>query len=228
MPSRNLLKISIDNGYYHIYNRGVEKRIIFQDDQDYKVFLNYLKEYLSPQPKLEDRLEHFTLKGLSFQGIPHLPKNYFEKIELLVYCLMPNHFHFIVKQVNKGFMELFMRSLATRYTIYFNKKYERVGHLYQSTYKASIITNDSYLLHLSRYIHLNPSEYTNNLASAYSSYGDYIGLRKTKWINTNEILAFFNNSKSDFQKSNNTYKDFVEDYKNTNKYDLGTGILEEY
>ncbi len=226
MPSRNLLKISVKDGYYHIYNRGVEKRTIFEDEQDYKVFLRYIKEGLSPKPNPEELKKSFTLKGSSFQGVPHTHKNYYKKVKLLVYCLMPNHFHFIIKQIQKGSMEGFMRSLATRYSMYFNKKYNRVGHLFQGIYKASMITNDSYLLHLSRYIHLNPLEHTKDLYNAYSSYGEYLGLRRTKWISTIEILSFFNNAKSDFLKSVNTYKNFVEKYKSDDSYDLGEGTLE--
>lgn len=213
MPAKNLIKISIDDGYYHIYNRGVEKRTIFEDEQDYKVFLGYLKEHLSPSPKTEDLLKSFTLQGTTFQGIPHLPKNYFEKVNLLVYCLMPNHFHLLIKQVKKGSMESLMRSLATRYAMYFNKKYDRVGSLFQGIYKASMIDSDNYLLHLSRYIHLNPIEYTKDLVSAYSSYGEYLGIRKTSWIKTGEILAFFGNAKANLYKNVNTYKNFVENYK---------------
>lgn len=213
MPAKNLIKINVENGYYHIYNRGVEKRTIFEDEQDYKVFLNYLKEHLSPPLKPEDLLKNFTLKGTTFQGVPHKPKNYFQKVKLLAYCLMPNHFHLLIKQVEKGSMESFMRSLATRYSMYFNKKNDRVGTLFQGIYKASMIENDNYLLHLSRYIHLNPSEYTKNLVSAYSSYSEYLGIRKTPWIDTSEILSYFNKAGPDFLKSNNTYKDFVEKYK---------------
>ncbi len=226
MPSRNQIKISIKGGYYHIYNRGVAKQPIFEDEQDYKVFLSYLKEYLSPEPNPKDLIKSFTLQGSSFKGVPRQPKNYFKKIELLVYCLMPNHFHFIIKQIHEGCLEGFMRSLCTRYSMYFNKKYNRVGHLFQGIYKASIVKSDEYLLHLSRYIHLNPSEYTKNLESAYSSYGEYLGLRKTEWINTKEILSFFKESSSDFLKTNHTYKDFVERYKDE-MFDLGDGVLEK-
>jgi putative transposase len=213
MPAKNLIKISIDNGYYHIYNRGVEKRTIYEDEQDYKVFLAYLKEYLSPPPTTEELLKSFTLKGTTFQGVPHLPKNYFQKVDLLAYCLMPNHFHLLIKQLPKGSMEGFMRSLATRYSMYFNKKYDRVGSLFQGIYKASMVDDDNYMLHLSRYIHLNPAEYTKDLASAYSSYGEYLGLRKTPWIKTGEILNYFGNAKVHLFKNVNTYKNFIEEYK---------------
>lgn len=82
MPSRNLLRIEGDSCYYHVYNRGVEKRIIYEDTQDYRVFLNYLKEYLSPPPDSYKITKMFTLQGFSFRGIPHQPKNYYQKKNL--------------------------------------------------------------------------------------------------------------------------------------------------
>ena len=103
MPRKNSLKTYIKDGYYHIYNRGVEKRIIFEDEQDYKVFLSYLKYSLLPPPKPEDIKTIFTLQGLPFKGIPRMPKNFQGKMELLAYCLMPNHFHLLVKQVENRF-----------------------------------------------------------------------------------------------------------------------------
>ncbi|KKQ91876.1 MAG: hypothetical protein UT58_C0001G0009 [Microgenomates group bacterium GW2011_GWC1_39_7b] len=213
MPARNLIRFEGDDCYYHVYNRGVEKRIIFEDEQDYKVFLNYLKEYLSPPPDLSKITKTFTLQGFSFQGVPHQPKNYFEKVELLAYCLMPNHFHLFLHQKNEHDIEKFMRSLLTRYSMYFNKKYDRVGSLFQGPYKSAIVRDESYFLHLSRYIHLNPSEYTKDLVSAYSSYSEYLGLRKTPWIHPEKILFFFKQASKDFIQKENSYKNFVKNYK---------------
>ena len=99
-----------------------------------------------------------------------------------------------------------MRSLGTRYSVYFNKRYERSGSLFQGIYKAVMITNENYLLHLSRYIHLNPFELKINLEDAYSSYGDYIGLRTTTWIQTDTIQSYFAKENS----KNTSYKTFVE------------------
>lgn len=206
MPARNSIKISVENSFYHIYNRGVEKRIIFQDEQDYKVFLGYLKEYLSPPPDLSKVKQTFTLQGTSFQGIPHQPNNFFNKIDLLCYCLMPNHFHLLIKQTEKGLMESFMRSVATRYSMYFNKKYDRVGPLFQGIYKAIIILDENYLLHLSRYIHLNPSENFKSISEAYSSYADYLGIRNTFWIKTETIKSYFSKNNQGLT----SYKSFVE------------------
>ena len=123
---------------------------------------------------------------------------------------MPNHFHLLIKQTSDRAIEGFMRSLLTRYSVYFNKRYNRVGSLFQGPYKAVIIDNESYLLHLSRYIHLNPSEYTKNLLDTYSSYPEYLGKRNTVWVKPNTILSFFNQSTKDFNRSVTTYQKFVE------------------
>ncbi|EKE13188.1 MAG: hypothetical protein ACD_13C00066G0005 [uncultured bacterium] len=222
MPGRNTIKMYIQGGYYHLYNRGVEKRRIFLDAQDYKVFLNYLKEYLSPPPKKSEiKKKTFTLQGQSFKGISRLPKNYFQEIELLCFCLMPNHWHMLIKQSSLYSVTKFVRSLMTRYSMYFNKKYKRVGNLFQGRYRAVLVNDEAYLLHLSRYIHLNPSELTNDLLSAYSSYGDYLNLRHTPWIKSDYILSQFNDKVGvEFKKFNN-YKDFIEKYQQEDKLILG-------
>lgn len=208
MPAKNSIKLDIEETYYHIYNRGVDKRIIFEDEKDYKVFLGYLKEYLSPpKPPSEFEIE-ITLKGSTFKGIPRLLNNYYGQIDLLAYCLMPNHFHLLIKQKDTGMMKNFMRSISTRYSVYFNRRYERSGSLFQGIYKAIVISNENYLLHLSRYIHMNSLELKIKLDDAYSSYCDYIGLRNTSWIDTETIKSYF-------AKENNkitSYKNFVENY----------------
>lgn len=156
----------------------------------------------------------FVINGTISIGIPHQPKNYFGKVEIVAYCLMPNHLHFLIHQIEKGAMEKFMRSIQIRYSMYFNKKYDRVGSLFQGPYKSKMIQDENYLIYLSRYIHLNPFEYSEDLTKAYSSYAEYLGIRKTKWIYTNAILQLFENAKKDFIQKINSYKDFVE---NSNK-----------
>ena len=217
MPQKHSVKIYVENGFYHVYNRGVEKRTIFENEQDYKVFLSYIKEYLSPPS--ESHLQGGTLR---------IHKNFSEEIELHCFCLMPNHFHFLIRQNAKNSMQKFLKSLFTRYSMYFNKKYNRVGKLFQGHYKAILITKDEYFLHLSRYIHRNPYEYTKNLLSnTYSSYADYLGLKNTPWIKTEFILKFFNQENNrDFIKAD-TYKDFVEKCESEELLSLGDLILEQ-
>lgn len=232
MPAKNILKPYVENGFYHLYNRGVEKRIIFQDDQDYRVFLYYLKLYLSPPSSEEGKN---VSKGYSFtKSVRRRPlNNFYQAISLLTYCLMPNHFHLLIKQKPANGIEKFMRSLGTKYVQYFNKRYERIGPLFQDTYKAVLIESDEQLLHLSRYIHLNPLENNKKkyslqriLLNSYSSYADYLGKRKTSWLHPEEILSFFKTAQRASLKDILSYQSFVEDYVQPPEEILGDLILE--
>lgn len=217
MPARNSQKEYLENSYYHIYNRGVEKRIIFQDEQDYSVFLSYLKTYLSPKDEkiiLIDLASPVTNSKEKDRLLRLLHLNNFnEKIILLAYCLMPNHFHLLVKQKPFDGIDKFMNSLATRYTQYFNKKYKRVGSLYQAVYKAVLVNSEEQLLSLTSYIHRNPisekpyaKNKQKNLFLQPSSLPEYLGKRQTPWIHPEDILSFF--SKTNPKLS---YQSLVED-----------------
>lgn len=209
MPAKNSVKFYLSDSIYHIYNRGVEKRKIFLDNQDYKVFLSYLKEYLS-NPESSLRLQGRTLQDRI--------KNYFGEIELLAFCLMPNHFHIVIKQKDKDSIKKFTKSLFTRYSMYFNKKYNRVGPLFQSKYKATNAINEDYLLDLTKYIHLNPIEINRNLVEAYSSYSDYLGLTHTTWLNSGIVMDKFDNNHYILHKKIKSYKDFVENIKKESEF----------
>jgi putative transposase len=188
VPSRNVVKIYVKDGYYHVYNRGVERRTIFEDNQDYGVFLNRLKEALTPLKEEEEQLSR--------------RQNYARQIRLVAYCLMPNHFHLLIQQTDQKAMESFMRTLATSYSMYFNKKYERVGRLFQGSYKAVQVDSDEYLMHLSRYIHLNPRAINQNYQSYdYSSYRFYF--QPQSWLKPGIVLGLFGGLKE--------YEEFVAD-----------------
>jgi putative transposase len=216
MPGKNSIKTYGDDCYYHVYNRGVNKRKIFKDKQDYSVFLSYLKEYLLPRDH-EKLLKIVADTSLSVKEKELAKKqlrlnNFSDRVFLIAYCLMPNHFHFLIKQKDAQGMELLMRSLMTRYTMYFNKRHGRIGTLFQSSYKAVLIESDAQLLHVSRYIHLNPvagrilkgESLFDQIASQPSSYPVYLGKIKQDWVNTEIILSNF--SKSGFS----SYQSFVE------------------
>lgn len=214
MPGKNSIKQYLENSYYHLYNRGVEKRLIFLDEQDYSVFLSYLKEYLLPKntTQLYDTISNPNSSWREKDKANKLLRmnNFFGKITLLSYCLMPNHFHLLVKQASANSIDVFMNSLATRYTMFFNKKYKRVGALYQAQYKAVIVSSDEQLLHLSRYFHFQSLASQGNALRSWkaqqpSSYPEYLWKRKTEWVKPEEILSFF--SKSNPKLS---YKSFVE------------------
>lgn len=186
MPSKNIEKDYLEDAYYHVYNRGVNKRVIFKDSQDYAVFLNLFKRYLSKNSAKDD-------KGREYDWL-------YERVEVLSFCLMPNHFHILVYQHDKDAMTKLMRGILTAYTMYFNKKYKRLGPLFQDRFKASRITEDAYLMHISRYIHLNPSSYKT---WEFSSFPYYIGSKKAEWVRPERILELFEMT---------SYEDFVADY----------------
>lgn len=199
MPAKNSQKLYVKKGYYHLYNRGVEKRTIFEDTQDYGVFLSYLKEYLLPKDEisLRGRLADPMTSPMEKSAILKALRlnNFSEEITLLAYCLMPNHFHLLIHQRSAEAIDGFMNSLATRYTMFFNKKYKRVGPLYQGVYKAVLVQTDEQFLHLSRYIHRNPLSLQGvalqTLSQQSSSYADYLGRRKTAWIHPETVLSYF-------------------------------------
>ncbi len=149
--ARNL-KISI-NEYYHIYNRGVEKRDIFLDDGDRNrfVILLYLLNCSYKKP-----VELRTYRGLSFAEYFIIKREGERLLDIGAYCLMDNHFHLLVKERIEGGISLFMHRLATAYTMYFNKKYNRTGSLFQGVFKVQHADSDDYLKYLYSYIHLNP------------------------------------------------------------------------
>jgi len=217
MAAKNSLKTYSPNCYYHIYNRGVEKRLIFQDEQDYAVFLSYLRTYLLPKDehKLQQTLSNPDLNYKERERILKELRlnNFSDEITLLAYCLMPNHFHFLIKQKSSDGIDKFMNSFGVRYTMFFNRKYNRVGSLYQDVYKAVAVESEEQLLYLSSYIHRNPfnskAGSKEDVLRAWftqpSSYPDYLGQRVTDWIHPDDILVFF--SKTNPQLS---YQTFVE------------------
>lgn len=217
MASKNSRKVYTEQGYYHIYNRGVEKRHIFLDSQDYGVFLSYLKQYLTPKDEkdLSAKLSDPDITPIERDKVLKLLKlnNFYNEIFLLAFCLMPNHFHLLVKQSSALSIDKFMNSLALRYVIYFNRKYKRTGGLFQDVYKAVTVETDEQLLHLTRYIHQNPlgknrrfqKSTLADFLSQPSSYPEYLGSRKTDWVTTKNILNFFSKTNPKF-----SYQSFVE------------------
>lgn len=142
--------IQFANGnFYHIYNRGVNKNQIFFDETDYFRFVHDLYEFNDAQPALDFRFVQQAKKN-------NTPRKRELLIEILAWCLMPNHFHLMVRQKAENGISEFMRKIGTGYTLYLNKKFERSGYVFASKFKAKHIDNESYLLHISRYIHLNP------------------------------------------------------------------------
>src|SRR3989344_7849582 len=131
--------------YYHLYNRGTEKRIIFLDKKDYRHFL-FLMYICNSKKSIELR---------------HIDEN-FDRGETIIdigaYCLMSNHFHILVREKVESGISTYMRKLLTGYSMYFNKKYKRTGKLYEGVFKSIHTDKDNYLKYLYSYIHLNPAK----------------------------------------------------------------------
>ena len=205
MPSRNVLKIDVAEQYYHVYARGASRQNIFLEPVDYEAYLKLFRRYLSSE-EIRDSA------GISYTKLH-------ESIELLCYCLMPNHFHLLVYQIDEGAMQRLMRGVMTVYSRYFNKKYQRSGSLFESRYKASLITSDTYLFHVSRYIHLNPKAWRNY---PYSSLRYYAHPHSEDWLHEERIIDLF--------KNRTKYMEFVADYEaakavlDTIKHELANDI----
>ena len=137
-------------GYYHLYGRGVEKRNIFLDKSDYERFIKILFFCNGRKSTVIRDLP----RGLTF--VDYLDKRGETLIDIGAYCLMPNHFHLLVREKTEKGISLFMQKLMTAYAMYFNDKYKRRGRLFESSYKSTHADNDEYLKYLFAYIHLNP------------------------------------------------------------------------
>lgn len=138
--------------WYHCYNRGVDKRRVFECEGDYARFMEALYLCNSDEPMHQDNLRRFSHKELFLQkrGKP--------LVAIAAYCLMPNHFHLLLEQVADGGITAFMRKVGTSYTMYFNIKNERVGNLFVKPFRSQIVSTDAHFMHIPHYLHLNPAE----------------------------------------------------------------------
>lgn len=187
MPSRNTIRIDIPDSYYHVYARGNSKSDIFLDYRDKDYLLYLFSRHLSIKP----------VYSKTNYVYPHMRG----KIELLAYCIMNNHFHFLFYQKDQGTLSKIMKSIMVAYTTYFNGKYNRSGPLFESRFKASIVNKDAYLQHVSRYIHLNPRSWK---FFPYSSIKYIRNNTEPEWLQTSRLLNLFTDRKS--------YLEFVSDY----------------
>lgn len=210
--SRNL-DISIGE-FYHIYSRGVDKRSIFQDLQDHQHFIDLLFVCNGEMPYVarDASIDIFSdERGTTI-------------VDIGSYCLMPNHFHILVREKIENGTSMFMQKLLTAYAGYFNKKYKRTGALFESRFKAKHANTDEYLKYLFGYIHLNPVKLIEplwkekgiqNMPQAkdfldkyqYSSYLDFVSETPRKWCKILNREAF----PEYFQKTAD-FKDFIHDW----------------
>lgn len=140
----------VNNEFYHIYNRGVDKRDVFLDNYDLFRFLQSMEEFNSIDP-IGSIYEQSFKKNNQLSGATAKEK----LVEFIAFCLNKNHYHFILQQLSENGISEFMRRLGCGYTWYFNNKYDRSGSLFQGKFKSKYINTNEYLLHLSAYVNLN-------------------------------------------------------------------------
>lgn len=207
MPSICYQRIFVPGCYYHIYNRGAHQQKIFQDNQDYQTFTEILKYYLTHPHGIAQSTLARKSKDSKVTILAIEPPS----CTLLAYCLMPNHFHLMLRQENSdSTISDFMRRLCVGYAMYYNDRHHHSGTIFQGRYKNVLVTNEYQWIYLSKYIHRNPAHLQSydpcKLASyPYSSYPSYLGKRQCNWLDISTILArHTNNPCLQYQK-------FVED-----------------
>ena len=188
---------------YHIFNRSVQEIPIFAKARDFNIFLETAAYYLQPKPPVRFSFYRRNKKKYSI--------NLNEKlVTVFTYCLMSNHFHFLLRQEKKEGIRKFIQRLTNSYAHYFSIKYKNRGPVFEGNFKAVRVESDEQLVHLSRYIHLNvvtaylverPEDYS------YSSYQDYLKGKNTPFLDVEFILSHFKSPK-DYEKFVLAQKDY--------------------
>ena len=189
----------VNNEVYHLYNRSISFTPTFVSKRDYQRALEILNYYQFAKTRLSfSKVRRLSLKERT-NLLEKLRKKGNRLVKILCFCLMPNHFHFLLKQMKKGGISKLVANFQNSYTRYFNLKNKRVGPLFQGPFKAVRIETDEQFIHISRYIHLNP--YSSLVIKTleelerypWSSLGEYLHPREKKLSFPKEILSFFKN-----------------------------------
>lgn len=192
--------------YYHIFNRGVDKRAVFNDQKDIMRFFQSMDEFNTLEP-IGSIFENSFRKNRGLGSRTSKRRESENLVEFIAYCLNPNHYHFLVKQIADKGVEKFIQRLGTGYTKYFNLRHKRSGVLFQGKYKAVHITANEQLLHVSVYVNLNFKVHrlgssASKLIKPLSSWDEYSRKTKFSFCQKDDVLGQFKNKKE--------YKNFSE------------------
>lgn len=194
---------------YHIYNRGVDKREIFLNSGYYRRFLSILRHHLNynyPYSLLQRSLKEAKSAKEKQEILRRIETKRIEPpVEIISFCLMPNHYHLTFKQLVENGISNFMHRIGTAYTGYFNIRQERPGRLFETSFKAVRVESEEQLLHLSRYQHLNPLALNPTpkelLEHPWSSLPAYLGKKRLPFVKPEMVMSAFKKPRS--------YLDFV-------------------
>ena len=189
-----------ENQYYHVFNRGVDKRAIFEDINDIQYFLNRLTDLNIDDSGTRLTTQRFKRKGEKINCLDQQ-----KLVSIIAYCLLPNHYHLILKQESENGISKFMQKLGTSHTMYFNAKHNRSGSLFQGKFKANMIDGDFGLPILSVYVNLNYIHHKINPKTSLvrSSISEYLAPESGEYIcNEDELNAVISEigSRNEYQK----------------------------
>lgn len=205
----------VENEYYHVYNRGVDKRNVFLDDSDYHRFIVSMILLNDEQDGLMIRWRDFKKGNSAGTLADFLTLNVRKRepiVEINAYSMMSNHYHYILRQISEKGIERFMQKLGNSYTKYFNEKYQRTGSLFQGTFKSSHIKSNSQLLRMSVYANCNSEIHGISSAKKYKWCGfpEYLGENTRKMCAKKVILSHFKNRKDYGEYAKENMLDFRE------------------
>lgn len=195
-----------DGQFYHVYNRGVERRTVFTNNWEFKRALNILKYYRFANLPIRFSYLLKLAEDERVKILQDLNRTNNKSVEIIAYCLMPNHFHFLLKQLQANGISRFVSNYTNSYTKYFNTKHERVGPLFEGIFKAVLVETDEQLIHLSRYIHLNPV-----VAFIVRDFEDYPWSSLQEYLNPNFESICDKDAVLNFFGSKSVYKKFLLD-----------------
>jgi len=207
--------------YYHILNRSIQGIPIFKGKRENILFLEAMEYYLQPSPPTRFSIYRVGIEKYQINLKKPL-------VSIINFCLMPNHFHFTLRQEKESGIRKFIQRLTNSFAHYFNIKYKNRGPLFEGNFKAVRIETDEQLIHLSRYIHLNALKTQSSINFVdFSSYPYYLGLKHASWIKPEEILGYFKTSQRQDLKDFLSYQGFVEDYSEDAREILESLTLED-
>lgn len=206
MPYR---KTPLVTGFvYHVYTQGIDKRKVYWNKREYQRFLVTLRFYLYEQKII--KLSHYLVQGKEQINTLNRIHNSPKRVAILAYCLMPNHFHLVLEQLEDKGISKFVADVMNSYSKFFNAKHKRKGSLFLTPFRAVRVESDEQLMHLSRYVHLNPfssgitQTTEETIAYPYSSLCDYLGEPVNSGLtSTDRLTAYF--------KSRPDHRRFIED-----------------